>query len=730
MAGPTAGTRWGARCLLAPEVIQTSAMDCGPAALKCLLEGSGIPVSYGRLREACQTDLDGTSIDVIESVAGQLGLAAEQVMLPCEYLWLPQARTLPAMVVVRCPDGFTHFVVVWRRLGPWLQVMDPASGRRWVHRGRFAHEVFQHRMPVDADDWAAWAVSEENLAVLHGRLRALGAGAGQARTLGRPDAAGWYPLAALDAAARLVGRLVESGALRPGRRCVRLLEAIYTRTLAEPPGTCRAIPATYWSVLPAPDRADGLILQGAVLLRVRGRRPPAPESRPGDVAPETPPLSPELAAALAEPRVHPLADLWRMLRADGLLTPLALATVLALSVGALMVEALLFRGLFDVARDLALAEQRLLAMGALILFMVLLWAMELPVVSETQRLGRHLDTRLRLALLRKLPRLGDRYLQSRPISDMAERSHSIHLMHGLPGLGVTLVGALWDLLLTLAAIAFIAPQSLGLALVLAACAVLIPLAAQPLVAERDLRVRSHAGALNGFYLDALLGIAPVRTHAAERVVRREHEGLLTQWLHSGRRLVGASLSAEAVQSLICLALAGWTVFAHVERAGVSGDLLLLVYWVLKLPVIGEQLADAALTYPSLRNTALRLLEPLGAPEGPEADPRPAPVPQVPREPRPAGVAIRLQEVQVVAGGQVILGWTGPRDPARGAPGHRRSFRGGQVDPARAAPGLAPLRRRHPGGGRDVPRRAGSRRPAPGDRLGRPGDPALEPAPAR
>jgi ABC-type bacteriocin/lantibiotic exporter with double-glycine peptidase domain len=406
--------------------------------------------------------------------------------------------------------------------------------------------------------------------------------------------------------------------------------------------------------VPAPDRADGLILQGAVLLRVLGRRPPEPELVPGDETPENPPLSSELAAALAEPRVRPLAHLWRMLRADGLLTPLALATVLALSVGALMVEALLFRGLFDVARDLALAEQRLLAMGALILFMVLLWAMELPVVSETQRLGRHLDTRLRLALLRKLPRLGDRYLQSRPISDMAERSHSIHLMHGLPGLGVTLIGALWDLLLTLAAIAYIAPQSLGLALVLAACAVLIPLAAQPLVAERDLRVRSHAGALNGFYLDALLGIAPVRTHAAERVVRREHEGLLTQWLHSGRRLVGASLSAEAVQSLICLALAGWTVFAHVERAGVSGDLLLLVYWVLKLPVIGEQLADAALTYPSLRNTALRLLEPLGAPEGPEADPRPAPVPQVPREPRPAGVAIRLQGVQVVAGGHVIL----------------------------------------------------------------------------
>ena len=53
------------RRLLVPEVVQTSNMDCGPAALKALLEGFGIPVHYGRLREACQTGVDGTSIDTM-----------------------------------------------------------------------------------------------------------------------------------------------------------------------------------------------------------------------------------------------------------------------------------------------------------------------------------------------------------------------------------------------------------------------------------------------------------------------------------------------------------------------------------------------------------------------------------------------------------------------------------------------------------------------------------------
>jgi ABC-type bacteriocin/lantibiotic exporter with double-glycine peptidase domain len=133
------------RHLLAPEVVQTSAMDCGPAALKCLLEGFGIPVSYGRLREACQTDVDGTSIDTLEEIAQQLDLEAEQVMLPLDHLLLAESAALPALVVVRLPSGFTHFVVVWRRHGPWVQVMDPGSGRRWLSGAQLLRDLLYSR---------------------------------------------------------------------------------------------------------------------------------------------------------------------------------------------------------------------------------------------------------------------------------------------------------------------------------------------------------------------------------------------------------------------------------------------------------------------------------------------------------------------------------------------------------------------------------------------------------
>jgi ATP-binding cassette subfamily B protein len=148
-------------------------MDCGPAALKCLLEGFGIPVSYGRLREACQTDVDGTSVDTLEEVAIELGLEAEQVMVPLDHILLPGAE-LPAIVVVRLPSGITHFIVAWRRHGPLLQVMDPATGRRWPSCAHFLEEVYVHEHRVPVSVWRDWAGSVEFLSALRQRLAIAG----------------------------------------------------------------------------------------------------------------------------------------------------------------------------------------------------------------------------------------------------------------------------------------------------------------------------------------------------------------------------------------------------------------------------------------------------------------------------------------------------------------------------------------------------------------------------
>src|SRR5262245_36816329 len=99
-------------------------MDCGPAALACLVRGFGLQASYGRLREACQTDVDGTSIDTLEDLAKDVGLLAEQILIPIDHVLVSSTNVLPAIAVVRLPGGVLHFVVAWKRHGPFVQVMD------------------------------------------------------------------------------------------------------------------------------------------------------------------------------------------------------------------------------------------------------------------------------------------------------------------------------------------------------------------------------------------------------------------------------------------------------------------------------------------------------------------------------------------------------------------------------------------------------------------------------
>jgi hypothetical protein len=291
------------------------------------------------------------------------------------------------MVVVRHSGGATHFVVVWRRHGRWLQVMDPAIGRRWTTCQRFADEIFRHELQVPAVAWREWAASDEFLNPLRQRLSALGASADiMARlidkTLAEP---GWLPLAALDASVRLVNALIEARGIRRGEGAFKPMRAMFDRAVKEDtPGLFQAIPASYWSVTPArieDDDEEQLLLHSAVLLRVKGSRTGTRAEEAGDTAAE--PLSPELAAALTEKPARPGMELLRLLRADGILTPLVLMGALAIAVGAVLIETLLFRGLFDIARDLNLANQRLGAVLGLMTFAGLLLLMEIPIAMET-----------------------------------------------------------------------------------------------------------------------------------------------------------------------------------------------------------------------------------------------------------------------------------------------------------------------------------------------------------
>jgi ATP-binding cassette subfamily B protein len=148
----------------------------------------------------------------------------------------------------------------------------------------------------------------------------------------------------------------------------------------------------------------------------------------------------------------------------------------------------------------------------------------------------------------------------------------------------------------------------------AVVAVALPLAVQPLFMELDLRVRTHTGALSRFYLDALLGLVTVRAHGAERTVRREHESLLGEWARAGLGLQRTVVAVEGVQAFLGFGLAAWLLLNHLAQGGEVSGVLLLVYWALALPTLGQEVAVIARQYPAQRNVTLRLLEPLGAPE--------------------------------------------------------------------------------------------------------------------
>jgi ATP-binding cassette subfamily B protein len=643
---------------LVPEVVQSSAMDCGPACLKAVLEGFGIAASYGALRDACQTDVDGTSIDAIEELATRLGLAAEQIMVPIDHLLLKESNLLPAIVVVRTPDGFTHFVVVWSVVGTLVQVMDPAAGRRWMTRERFLADVFEHSQAVPASAWEEWARSDEFRRALAQRARRVDPSHSIERRLATRDTSenGWKSMATLDAAVRLVDRLVEGGVIAAGPAAGRAIDSLCREDFS-------AALEDWSSARTAPEDEEGapqLIIRGAVLVRLQ---PPPQEAAP----------SPELDAVRSNREERPLREVARMLASDGWARPAVTLSAIALVSAATLVEALVFRALVDAGHDLALPQQRWGAFATLASLLLFLLVIEFAIGRAILGVGRRLEVRYRATLLAKIPTLGDRYFTTRPLSDLAERSHAMHQLRDLGETAWTFCRASFELLFVSAALALLFPAGWLLVIGLATVSAAIPLLAVTPLREYDLRARTHLGALSRFYLDALLGLVPARAHGAHAALRREHESLLVEWVRANRARIRVLATAQGVQLSAGLALGAWLVVRYLDQAAAPGGVLLVAFWVFRIPALGDEIAVAVRRYPAQRSIVLRLAEPLSAADDETPDDtasqtkdigplRPAlggesyrrEVPGTPLPPTTRAWAVDFSQVRVVAGGNTIL----------------------------------------------------------------------------
>lgn len=622
------------RRFLAPEVIQTSNMDCGPAALKCVLEGHGVAASYEHLREYCQTDIDGTSFSMIEDAARRLGLRCKQTIVSVDQL-LDELDGRPALVVTKLGLG-THLTVIWRAVGQLVQIMDPVDGRRWISRRALERRLYVHSMALPANKWRRWMAGRRRRARLRTRMTALGveverADALLAEALAEPQ---WTGLGSLDAAIRLVAEL------RSGRGLLRASEAgAWVARLVERARDDRsAIPSEYWSVQPS-EQAGVLEVRGALAIEIEG----VDEEARRELGSER--------QGLFRPRTSsPLRSVLGILRQDGLALPLVLTLGMLAAVIGTGVELLLLRALIEISGEVMGTASRILAASAVGGLWLLLLALELPLNRILFMLGRRLELRLRIALSRKLLRLPDSYFRSRPSSDLAERAHTLVFLRQIPAFFATVFRTLLGLVLCLVGVAWIDPGSVPSALVLIAVSLTVPLVARAVLNETDLRVRTHTGALGRFLLDALLGLTALRAHGAERSLAREQEGLLVQWARAARRLLRIAVGVEVIQLTVGFGVVGLAVAEHVVRHGETEGLLLLLYWLIMIPMLGRTLAELAFRYPMLRTTALRLFEPI---EASDAD---VPAAGVHAEPpaSPAGIQLALEEVDVVVGGFAIL----------------------------------------------------------------------------
>jgi ATP-binding cassette subfamily B protein len=610
----------------------------------------------------------------LEDLANRDGLAAEQVLVPADHLAIPESRSLPAIAVVVLPSGFTHFVLIWScRLG-WVQVMDPASGRRLIREKELSRQLYLHDAVFPVATWLEWANGDEFAGPLAHRLRGIGMSRAAAFATVRTalSTSDWRTIGRLDAATRMVTTFVENRSLRRGARSRRLLEDLaYPRTGNEP-GI--PIPDCFWTVFYEGDDESGtpsVRVRGAVVVRLRVD---FNEFTPSAQA-ETPPADTKTPAELflsqpGKPLGHWLTESYK-LHGQGAGSALVVTTAVSLIVCCLAtIEGLILRGTLDIARDLGLVEQRILSVAFAIGLLLTILFGEWLIAGELLALGRRLELRFRSRLLEKIPRIEPRYFGSRPISDMADRAHKVHYLRILPMLCGRAARNILAIATTSLAIALCVPDYWLLAVTTAIVAIAVPLIFRLPLRELDLRVRTHQGALARFYLDSLLGLSAIRAHRAETAITREHEGLLTEWVSSSQKQLRWSVLAEVIQSIVGITMACLLVIGLASGPLQAGGVLLIAYWALQILSLGDGLTQVFNQLPLMRSQTIRLLEPLGAIESDaattvgtspgKADTRADELGEQVGAVQPFsrgedhGITIRFSGVEVRAGGHIVL----------------------------------------------------------------------------
>lgn len=629
------------RSWLVPEIVQSSPMDCGPAVLAAALTGFGVRVNYSDLRGLCQTSVDGTSINAIEDAAAVLGLDVSQTVVPAEHVLFEYGRILPAVVTLWSPGKRHHFAVLWRHHGPVVQVMDPSVGRRWPSRMVLRRELYIHEIEVDVTDWLSWARSNEFGDVAIRRMEHLGVARQTAVDLFGMACSHqrWESLAGLDAIVRMGEALVAGGGLRR-TRAAQLVQRLANQGFENADRLTSAIPESFWFARSV--TSDTVKMRGALVVTVR-RQTSSSRGASGPVG------------ANVQPLAVPGRHVTSILRGLGGRGAACLVLSALLGFAGIFVEIAIVKALID---PLVTAQwARAVAAASIACFAAVLAALEFANSQSLAALARQFELRLRFRLLHRLARLPAIYYRSRLLSDLTERAHSLYGVRTIPLLvarGAECTGTLLCAILMIWAL-----DSVSALIAVGTIAALLLIAWLPhrWTWEGELRVRAHVAALTRYVLDAAFGMMPLRAHAAERALRREHEALLTQWARAALALRRVELVTAGLQRGAAFSgaiLAG----AHSLRSGKSTSALVVLYLALRIPTAAEEIVSIARQYARRRALVTRLCEPLetSVDRRSERVSESAAVETLAQSEAitRAGLEIRFDDVYVSAGGRQVL----------------------------------------------------------------------------
>lgn len=625
-------------------------MDCGPAALCCLLEGYGIQANYERVRAACQTSVDGTSIDSLEDLVVELGVDVVQHVVPFDLVPEVLAEHAPSILVVRHQS--LHFVVVWKVVGPWIQIMDPIGGRRFVTFPELRRELGEARVTLSHETWRAWWPTSSYRTAFERRL---------AQTVSRRtfdavlEEIGEAPIdiEAVSAACHAL-KITTSGLTGVGFVSADARERLFLRAYQQAKDGKSPLPAL------SQIQTDGTntTISGAVFLAPQN--PASPRCAPAEVRLGTANVITETSGAVSR---------WRVINELGqLLDPssrrqivLLLLASVALSATAI-VEVLVYRIAVDVPNTFRTFFGRIEIAASILAFFLVVLLLEVAFAVSTAAVGRLLELKLRALTSWSLPRIEDDFVRSRPTTDLASRSHGLIHIGGVVLLATGGLRGAAQFFFLLVAFVILDWHLLPIVAGASLLAMAIPIAFKSRIASLDMREFTHSARLGAIFLDALLGVRPVRLHGYQDIFRAQQLAELSAWERTAKAGLSTGVVLESTRATLSIVLMATLLHVHWRSNHDPRTFVIMAFWAAQLPGAIQQAISFVQQYPAAENAAARLFEMARyvsknrADEGSTEHSKPtsATTALASPEKRSAGVELSLRNVTVIANGQRLL----------------------------------------------------------------------------